>query len=114
MKTQPDRQTVAEKVAEIEGEMRRVGLWQDEPLRPEQYDFRRAFAMDTMTFTQWLQFILVPRVKEIITSGEEFPAGSEVGAQAFREFVAYPGHGDFETEGLLRLLNEFDRLFKSR
>src|SRR2546423_9587864 len=113
METEPDRQVVAEKIAEIEREMRRVGLWQTEPLREEQYDFRQAFGMDTMAFTQWLQFIFIPRVQQIINSGGEFPAKSEVGAQAFREFVAWPAYGDFETEKLLEMLNEFDALFTS-
>ena len=91
--------------------MKRLGLWQEGPLREEQYEFRQAFAADTMTFTQWLQFILVPRVKEIIEAGGEFPAKSEVEAKAFREFVMWPAYGDLDAERLLGLLNEFDALF---
>ena len=109
-----DRQIVAEKIAEIESEMRRIGLWQSEPLRDEQYDSHQAFALDTMTFTQWLQFIFIPRVKELLAAGDEFPAKSEVGLQAFREFVMWPAYEELETERLLSLLNEFDALFETR
>jgi len=106
MSKQPDAKVVAAKLAEIEDEMKRAGLWQEIPLRPEQYEFRQAFAMDTMAFSQWLQFIFVPRVKEIAASGGQFPAKSMVGAQAVREFDTQPG-----AERLVELLSEFDALF---
>jgi len=65
----------------IEAEMRRIGWWQNAPLRPEQLHFKQAFAMDTMTLAQWLQFIFLPRVREAAASNE-FPSGSSVGAHA--------------------------------
>jgi uncharacterized protein YqcC (DUF446 family) len=111
MARKPDPRDVAAKVAEVEGEMRATGLWQDGPLRAEQYGFRQAFGADTMSFAQWLQFILVPRVKAIIESGGEFPPKSQVGDKAFREFVMWPSQGDLDVEKLVRLLNEFDALF---
>ncbi len=89
----------------IEAEMRRIGYWQSDPLRPEQMEFTQAFAMDTMNFAQWLQFIFLPRVREAAASNQ-FPSGSSVGAQAVREFDGDPHAGD-----LVTLLAEFDALF---
>jgi len=106
MSKQPDAKVVAAKLAEIEEEMKRAGLWQETPLRSEQYEFRQAFAIDTMAFSQWLQFIFVPRVKGIIASSGQFPAQSMVGAQAVREFDTQPN-----AERLVELLSEFDALF---
>jgi uncharacterized protein YqcC (DUF446 family) len=91
---------------QIEAEMRRIGMWQAEPLRPEQLKFTKAFAMDTMAFSQWLQFIFLPRVREAVAA-KSFPKGSSVGAQAVREFDGQP-----ESEHLLTLLSEFDTLFQ--
>ena len=85
--------------------MRSIGLWQDQPLRPEQMQFSQAFAMDTMTFSQWLQFIFLPRVREAVAS-ERFPSSSSVGAQAIREF-----DGDNNAGQLITLLSEFDGFF---
>lgn len=110
MSRQPDPVVVAARLAGIEAEMKRIGMWQDAPLRPEQYEFGQAFAADTMVFSQWLQFIFIPRVREVIAQGGQFPSRSEVGAQAFREFVMWPSFGG-DTEKLLNLLNEFDALF---
>ena len=102
----PGYGVVAAKLDEIEEEMKRVGLWQEKPLAPEQYNFTSAFAMDTMSFDQWLQFIFVPRVRGIISASGGFPASSSVGAQAVREFDTHPN-----AQRLITLLSEFDRLF---
>ena len=85
--------------------MRKIGFWQKEALAPDQLKFTQAFAMDTMTFVQWLQFIFLPRVREAIAS-DQFPTGSSVGAQAVREF-----DGDPDAGRLVTLLSEFDGLF---
>jgi len=89
----------------IEAEMRSIGYWQNQPLRPEQLQFNQAFAMDTMAFTQWLQFIFLPRVREAAASNQ-FPSSSSVGVQAVREFDGDPNAGN-----LVSLLAEFDELF---
>ena len=91
---------------QIEAEMRSIGMWRETPLDPKQLKFKQAFAMDTMTFAQWLQFIFLPRVREAIASND-FPSGSMVGAQAVREFDGY-----LEADHLITLLSEFDALFE--
>src|ERR1700730_16582390 len=96
---------VAAAVDKIEAEMKRIGYWQVAPLNPEQMRFTQAFAMDTMNYTQWLQFIFLPQVRRAITSNQ-FPSASNVGAQAVREF-----DGDPNATGLVTLLSDFDALF---
>jgi uncharacterized protein YqcC (DUF446 family) len=97
---------VAASIAEIENEMKAIGYWSGDPLPPEAYDFRQAFAMDTMTFSQWLQFIFIQRVHQILDQHGEFPVQSMVGAQAVREF-----DGDPQASNLVSLLAGFDSLF---
>ena len=94
------------KIDEIEQEMRRIGMWQEQPLAPEAYQFSRAFAGDTMAYNQWLQFVLVPRVRQVIEQRGNFPRASQVGAQAVREF-----DGMDDADRLTQLLSEFDDLF---
>jgi len=105
MKTSRLQQSASRQIDQIEAEMRNIGMWQDQPLPPKQMEFKQAFAMDTMTFSQWLQFIFVPRVREAVASGE-FPSGSSVATQAVREFDGYEN-----ADGLISLLSEFDALF---
>lgn len=90
----------------IEAEMRRIGIWQSGALRPEQFEFKEAFAMDTMTFGQWLQFVFPPRVRETAASGR-FPESSSVGVQGVRESGTHP-----QASHLATLLSEFDALFQ--
>lgn len=96
----------ADIIGQIEAEMKRTHMWQDRPLPPEAYQFQRAFAIDTMAYNQWLQFIFIPRVREIIAGKGQFPSVSHVGAQAVREF-----DGMDEATDLLNLLCQFDALF---
>ena len=90
----------------IEAEMRHIGYWQDQPLDPNKLRFTQAFAMDTMTFVEWLQFVFLPRAREA-AAANQFPSSSSVGAQAVREF-----DGDSRAGRLLSLLSEFDELFE--
>ena len=106
MHSSPHLSEVENSIDAIEAEMKRIGYWSAEPLPEEAYDFRETFAMDTMAFSQWLQFILIPRVHQIIEEGGEFPTESMVGVQAVREF-----DGDENASQLVSLLGEFDRLF---
>ena len=101
----PDPRKVLEKLELIQAEMGKVGLWQNGPLEPDQYDFRAAFAGDTMTFSQWLQFIFLPNVKIAANEGK-FPSSSHVAARAVREF-----DGMNEASNLITILSEFDALF---
>ena len=67
------------------------------------YEFKQAFAMDTMPFAWWLQFILLERIRQIVAEGGELPATSMVATQAIREF-----DGQDEADDLVGILGEFD------
>ena len=82
----PNYQTVANQVDLIEEEMRRINMWQPNPLPPEKLEVTTAFGQGSMAFEQWLQFIFLPRVREIIAERGRFPNQSQVADQAFREW----------------------------
>ena len=103
----PSHEAVAEAIDRVEAELKRIGWWRDEPLPPEMYQFTQAFAMDTMPFSYWLQFIFIPRVRSIIEAHGEFPRTSMVAAQAVREF-----DGIDEASDLNAALHDFDTLFR--
>jgi len=105
----PAYSLVEKKLTAIEAEMRRIGMWQSEPLPETAYAFQEPFAMDTMAFPQWLQFVFIPRVQSIVQARGEFPASSNVGTQAIREF-----DGVAAATKLVALLCEFADLFNTR
>jgi uncharacterized protein YqcC (DUF446 family) len=102
----PSHREVASRLNDIESEMKRIGYWREAPLPPGMYQFSQAFAMDTMPFACWLQFIFIPRVRSIIETNGDFPPTSMVAAQAVREFDGEPGTGP-----LVSALGKFDALF---
>jgi uncharacterized protein YqcC (DUF446 family) len=87
----------------IEQELRALQAWQPAPLPAAAYESQQAFFADTMTFYQWLQFVLLDRVRGIVAAREAFPAQSSVGAYAVREL-----DGIDEAAGLIAALCEFD------
>jgi hypothetical protein len=64
-----------------------------------------AFGEHTMTFDQWLQFVLVPRLLEIARDREKLPSGSQLAAYAVRALDGDPDSGQIHD-----LLSEIDRL----
>jgi len=92
----------------IEQELRNLNVWQTEPLPDAAYESDQAFFLDTMTFYQWLQFVLVPRVEEIIAQRGSFPEESSVGAHAVREL-----DGVYEAADLITALIDFDEFIES-
>jgi uncharacterized protein YqcC (DUF446 family) len=94
------------KADEIEAELRRIGYWQQQPLPAEKLQFKRAFGADTMSFPQWLQFVFLPRARDVAAKRSKAPDASTVGAYAVREL-----DGDPKADQLVSLLSEFDALF---
>ena len=99
------RESIKDRLSEIEAEMRRVGLWQDEPLPREAYDYTLAFARDTMAFHQWLQFVFIPQVIDMVENYAELPRKSEVGITAGQAFAGWE-----KGDRLVELLRQFDEL----
>lgn len=104
----PTFEAVAESATKIEAEMRRAGLWQLSPLPPHAFDSNVAFCGDTMTCEQWIQFVLLPRVREIVADRGQLPQDSQVAAYAIRNLDVSG------SDALLECLAEFDGLFTNR
>lgn len=94
------------KTADLQAELERLGWWSDTPPSDEAMADPGPFGMNSLTPAQWLQFVLIARVSEVAHGRGEFPRASNVAAWAARELDGYD-----ETDGLRRLLREFDELF---
>ncbi len=114
---------IEEKINAIETEMKRIALWQNEPLPKSAYDFNGAFGADKMSLGQWLQFVFIPRVRELLKTNGPWPVVSEVGTYAAQQFLFFQASkdepGTYTTQGsperkeakLVQLLRDFDSLF---
>ncbi|WP_419533974.1 YqcC family protein [Endozoicomonas sp.] len=90
----------------IESELRRQDVWLPMPPSVEAMASTTPFCMDTMAFSQWLQWIFVPRVRAIIDGGGSLPKGSNIKSYAEE---ALPLER-LEGEKLLLIIEQFDLL----
>jgi uncharacterized protein YqcC (DUF446 family) len=92
----------------IEQELQRIGGWQSEPPPASAFQSTRPFFGDTMAFYQWLQFVLIPRIRSVVANRGTFPPTSQVGAYAVRELDTAP-----DSDDLVSLLRHFDKFIET-
>ncbi len=90
----------------IEVELRRQEVWLPMPPSVEAMASTTPFCMDTMAFSQWLQWIFVPRVRAIIDGGGTLPKGSNIKSYAEEALTIER----LEGERLLLIIEQFDLL----
>lgn len=98
---------VSAKASEIETELKRLNRWQHEPMPPEKFENMGAFGSNTMTYEQWIQFVLLSRIQETINERGEFPNESNLSAYAVRTF-----DGDYDADRLIDLLYDLDKIIE--
>ena len=97
---------LAEQLLLIERELRVLGWWQSEAPSAEALASQEPFCVDSLTFEQWLQWIFLPRMKQLLETGADLPSVSGIQAMAEMVYREQPG----VARRLLELLGEFDRL----
>lgn len=92
---------IADGLLRIEGALRQLGLWESE--RPPEAAFQSTepFCLDTLNFTQWVQFVFLERMKLIIENEGALPSGSAIAPMAEEYFRDRPESG-------LRLIRELE------
>ena len=103
MATDEVRQRVGRIADDIRAELQRVGAWQAEPPSEDEVLAGGAFGMGAVPFETWLQVVLVPRLRDVVSGEAELPPGSAVGVHAVREWDGAP-----DRERLIELLIELD------
>jgi uncharacterized protein YqcC (DUF446 family) len=100
----PDR--IADVLLEVEARLRASAKW--DTFRPPKGALLspEPFCIDTLSFEQWLQWILLPRMKQILEQNEPLPAKSAIFAYAQEQL----GRGEAPASRLLSLIKRFDDL----
>lgn len=97
---------IADHLLLIERELHVQGWWSDAAPSAEALASTVPFAVDSMSFEQWLQWIFLPRMKEILERGLALPNASGILVMAETVYVDRPE----ESRQLRKLLAEFDQL----
>lgn len=93
-------------LAELEEELRRQGQWETVPPPREAFESQLPFSCDTLRFTQWLQWVFVPRTQALISAGGPMPARSAIRPMAEEALGGCP----WDTGAVIALLGQFDQM----
>jgi|AntRauTorckE5430_2_1112549.scaffolds.fasta_scaffold00016_12 uncharacterized protein YqcC (DUF446 family) len=101
---------VADRLLAVEIQLRQMNCWHSEPLAAEKYLSQEPFCLDTMTFEQWLQFVLLARLKQLIEDHQPLPTVSGVAPMAEEHYRGDSGPGP----ALIRELAALDELLGAK
>jgi uncharacterized protein YqcC (DUF446 family) len=62
----------------LEAELRRLELWERQPPSAALLASTQPFAVDTLKFSQWLQWLLIPRMRRIFAGQGNLPTESAI------------------------------------
>ncbi len=93
---------------EIRGEMETIGLWQPAPPAPEALASTQPFCVDTLAFSEWVQWLLLPRLEMMIEQQLPLPQNSEIQPMAEEVFKQL----EADTNRLLELIGQLDQALK--
>lgn len=100
------RSEIAAQLIDLEAGLRQLDLWSGEPPTAEALQSEQPFAMDSLEFEEWLQFIFLPTIYQVLDSGEALPERCAIAPMAEETIGKKP----LMTETLMTTLRELDRL----
>ncbi len=95
---------LADLMLAIEQSMRAADLWHASAPSPAAMASRTPFCADTLAFSEWLQFVFIPRMREIIEHNGPLPGASAIAPLAEEALAEQPGK-----QAVVDRLREFDR-----
>lgn len=110
MEQQQKLSLISQNLQNVEDALKKLELWAlDEEGRPDDEAFLSSipFCLDTMEFHQWLQFVLLPKMRELLQTPSSLPKKMAIHAAA-EEY--YRGKWR-EYRSLLNALRKLDALF---
>jgi len=95
--------SLSDALMDIEAELRLLQLWEDLGPPLEALQSVQPFAVDTLTFPQWLQFIFLPRMYYLIEEDIELPGNCAIAPMAEQYFSVLNVHSTPLIAHLLRI-----------
>lgn len=95
---------------QIRMEMQMLQLWGTEQPSPQAMASTEPFAVDAMSFDDWLQWMMVPRLETMLQQGQSLPYNSNISAMAEEAFK----HLSADTDELLGLVQQLDEALNLR
>ncbi len=90
----------------LESELRAQGRWGDSPPPPDALLSEEPFAVDRLDFDQWLQWVLLPKMNQLLV--QQLPLPADCAIQPMAEEVYGPA--DPGGARITRIVGEIDAL----
>lgn len=90
---------------DLECELRRANFWSAESPSPAALASVEPFAVDTLDFQQWLQFIFLPRMRLLIDERNALPLQSNITAMAEVTWAE-----EIRAHAVITVLRQFDEM----
>jgi uncharacterized protein YqcC (DUF446 family) len=100
------RTAVAEVLIDIESELRQMGLWARIAPSSAALASDQPFCVDTLTLPQWLQFIFLPTLYQLLETDQALPARCGITPMAEEFFKG----GGLPAAALMEALSRIDVL----
>jgi uncharacterized protein YqcC (DUF446 family) len=106
MLLEPPRSDIAERLIDLEAQLRQLNLWGADPPSPDALASEQPFAMDTLALEEWLQFIFLPTLYRLLDTGAALPERCAIAPMAEETL----GKRGLPVASLIATLQDLDRL----
>lgn len=94
---------------DIEQEMRQQNLWQSLSPSPEALASQQPFCVDTLSFCEWTQWIMLPRLHSMVEMQLPLPSNSDIFSMADEALKLVPQ----DTSELAKLILALDNCLRT-
>ncbi len=91
---------------DLESELRRLGLWQATPPSKQALASNEPFCVDTLELSQWLQFVFIPKMHQLIVLAMPLPTAISVLPMAEEAYLG----SSMDVKRLLGTIGQLDTL----
>ncbi|PIE45750.1 MAG: pseudouridine synthase [Gammaproteobacteria bacterium] len=102
------KQSIIQTIEQLNRLLKTCQLWSAEQPTPQQLASSEPFCVDTMTFEQWLQWVLIPKLTAVVNDPHfnGLPHRSDIHAMATYVFEKY----EQDTDDISRVIKRLDQL----
>ena len=90
-------------LTQLEDLLKQHQLWQNTPIDPQALNSTVPFCHDTMAFEQWLQFVFIEKIQQLLTHRQPLPRNFAIAPMAQMTLVNKAG-----SDEIIELLTALD------
>ncbi len=98
--------TLADLLIDLQMAMQACGVWDCETPTPQALQSQEPFCIDTMSFEQWLKFVMIERFRVLLETGGALPTRCHISPMAEEAFKDKPQES---VAALVRCLDLIDQ-----